>query len=91
MKLNIQPLRHCASANFARVQGLVLYPLNEFVLNWFRHYGVGLNAAEWLALAMVILVAIVPSIALLKPAIRLLTTKRNKSEKERNYWRIHIG
>jgi len=64
-------------------------------VNWFRHCGLGLHAGGWLALAMVILLALVPGTALLKLVTWLLKRKRdtNKSgdESEREYWRIHGG
>jgi hypothetical protein len=59
-------------------------------VNPFRHYGRGFHAGEWLALAMVILLALVPGIALLKLAI-WFTPERDKDERERDYWRIHGG
>jgi hypothetical protein len=60
-------------------------------VNWFRHYVPGFRAGEWRALAMVIVLAVVPSIALLKLVIRLLTLERDKDESERDYWRSHGG
>jgi hypothetical protein len=61
-------------------------------VNWFRHYGLGFHAG-WLALA--ILLALVPGIALLKLAFWLLTRERDadesEDESERDYWRIHGG
>jgi hypothetical protein len=65
--------------------------LKEFVVNWFKHYGNGVHACEWLSLAMVILLALVPGIALLKLAISLLTPERDKDESEEDYWRMHGG
>ncbi len=67
------------------------YRLKEFVVNWFRHYGLGFHAGDWVALAAVILLALVPGIALLKLVIWLLTPEREKDESERDYWRIHGG
>ena len=58
-------------------------------MNWFRHYGNGVHAGEWLWLAMVILLALVPGIALLKLVIWLLTPERDKDESEEAYWRMH--
>ena len=58
-------------------------------MNWFRHHGFGFHAGEWLALAVVILLALVPGIALLKLVIWLLTPERDKDESD--YWRIHGG
>jgi hypothetical protein len=65
--------------------------LKESVVNWFRHYGRGFHAGEWLALAMVILLALVPGIALLTLVTWLLTPERGKDESERGYWHIHGG
>jgi len=67
------------------------YRLEEFVVNWFRHYGLGFHAGGWLALAVVILLALVPGIALLRLVNWLLTSERDKDESERDYWRIHRG
>jgi uncharacterized iron-regulated membrane protein len=67
------------------------YRLKEFVVNWFRNYAFGSQAGEWLALAMVILLALVLGIALLKLVIWLLTPERDKDKSERDYWRIHGG
>jgi len=63
--------------------------LKEFVVNWFRHYGLGIHAGEWLTLAMVVLLALVPGIALLKLVIWLLIPERAKDESD--YWRMHGG
>jgi len=67
------------------------YRLKEFGVNGFRHYGLGFHAGEWHALAIVILLVLVPGIALLKLVIWLLTPRRNKDESERDYWRMHGG
>ena len=64
-------------------------------MNWFGHYAFGSHAGEWLAIALVILLALLSGIALLTLVIWLLTPERDtdksedKSEKE--YWRIHGG
>ena len=60
-------------------------------VNWFRHYGLGFHASEGLALAMVILLALVPGFALLRLVIWLLTPEPDKDESERDYWRTHGG
>jgi hypothetical protein len=62
--------------------------LKEFVVNWFGHRGLGFQAGDRLAFAIVILL---PGIALLKLVIWLLTPERNKDKSERDYWRIHGG
>jgi hypothetical protein len=49
------------------------------------------HPTEWLALAVVILMALVPGIALLRLAIWLLIPERDKDESETDYWRIHGG
>ena len=59
-------------------------------MNWFRPSGLGFHG-EWLALAMVILVALVTGIALLTLVIWLLTPERDKDDSERDYWRTHGG
>ena len=58
-------------------------------MNWFRHYGLGFHSGEWLASAIVILLAFVPGIALLKLVIWLLTPERDKDESGKDYWRRH--
>jgi hypothetical protein len=60
-------------------------------VNWFRHSGLHLHTGEWLALAIFILLTLVPGIALLKLVIWLLTPGSNKDKSERDYWRIHGG
>jgi hypothetical protein len=63
--------------------------LRELLVNWFRHYRLGIHAGEWLMLAKVTLLALAAGIALSKLAIWLLTPERDKDESERDYWRIH--
>jgi hypothetical protein len=63
--------------------------LKEFVVNWFRHFGLGFHAGEWRALAIVILLALVPGIALLKLVLWLLTPEHDKDQSERDYWHMH--
>ena len=60
-------------------------------MNWVKPYALGFHPGEWLALAMVILVALAAGVAVLKLVIWLLTPERNKDESERDYWRIHGG
>ena len=64
-------------------------------MNWFGHYAVGSHAGEWLAIALVILLALLPGIALLRLVIWLLTPERDTDESEdqseKEYWRIHGG
>ena len=68
-----------------------LPPLTQgvFVVNWFRHYAFGTHAGGWLALGMVILLALVSGIAVLKLVLWPLTPERDKDESD--YWRIHGG
>ena len=61
------------------------------VVNWLRHDGLGSQASEWLALAIVILLALVPGVALLKLVISRLARARDKDKSERDYWHIHGG
>jgi predicted nucleotidyltransferase len=58
-------------------------------VNWFRHVGIGFHSGEWLASAIVILLALVPGIALLKLVIWLLTPERDRDESGNDYWRRH--
>jgi hypothetical protein len=58
--------------------------LKRFVVNWFRHYGLGVHAREWLGL-----VVLVPGIALFKLVIWLLTPERDADESEKDYWGTH--
>ncbi|MCU1301286.1 MAG: hypothetical protein JWQ87_1570 [Candidatus Sulfotelmatobacter sp.] len=60
-------------------------------MNWFRHYGLGFHAGEWLARGTVVLLALVLGIAVLRLVIWLLTPKRDKDESETDYWRMHGG
>jgi hypothetical protein len=64
-------------------------------VNWFRHYGLGFHAGEWLALSTVILLALVPGVALSKLIFWLLTRGRDadasEDKSEKDYWRIHGG
>jgi hypothetical protein len=60
-------------------------------VNWFRHYGNGIHEGDWLSLAMVILLALVPDIALLRLVIWLFTPDRDKDESAEDYWRMHGG
>jgi hypothetical protein len=64
-------------------------------VNWFRHYGLGFHAGEWLALSTVILLALVPGVALSKLVFWLLRRGRDadasEDKSEKDYWRIHGG
>jgi hypothetical protein len=59
----------------------------EFVVNWFRHCAFGTHACEWLAIGMVIVLALVSGIVVLKLVIWLFVPERDKDEND--YWRIH--
>ena len=61
------------------------------MVNWFRNYGLVFHAGEWRVLAMVILLALVPGIALSELVIGLLTPEPDKDESERDYWHTHGG
>jgi len=58
-------------------------------VNWFGHCGLGFHAGEWLASAIVIL------IASLRLVFWFLTRKRDadesEGESEKEYWRMHKG
>jgi hypothetical protein len=64
-------------------------------VNRFSQYGLGFHAGEWLTLAMVILLALVPGIALSNFVFRFLTRGRDKDASEdaseKDYWRMHGG
>jgi hypothetical protein len=53
-------------------------------VNWFRQYGLGVHAREWLGL-----VALVAGIALFKLVTWLLTPERDADESEKDYWGTH--
>jgi hypothetical protein len=62
-------------------------------VNWFRQCAFGSHGAEWLALAIVILLSFASCIASLRFGSWLLTRQRDteetKSESEKEYWGIH--
>jgi hypothetical protein len=58
-------------------------------MNWSTHYPFGSHAAEWLA--VVILLALALCIGILKSVSSLLTHERDADESEKDYWRIHGG
>jgi hypothetical protein len=60
-------------------------------MNRFTNYPFGSHAAEWLALAVVILLALTLCIGTLKFVSSLLTDERDAAEPEKDYWRIHGG
>jgi hypothetical protein len=60
-------------------------------VTWFRHFGFGSQADEWLVLAMVLLLSFALCIASLKLLFWLLTRERDTDESEKEYWRIHGG
>jgi len=59
-------------------------------VNWFRRDGFGLHA-EWLALALVILLLFALCVVLLRLVCGLFKCKRGTDERENDYWRIHGG
>jgi len=62
-----------------------------FFMNWFTNYAFGSHAAEWLALAVVILLALALCTGTLKFIPSLFTHERDADESEKDYWRIHGG
>jgi hypothetical protein len=60
-------------------------------MNWFTNHAFGSQAAEWLALGVVILLALELCIGTLRFVYSLLTHERNEDESEKNYWRAHGG
>jgi hypothetical protein len=58
-------------------------------MNWFTNYPFGSHAAEWLAVA--ILLALALCMGTLKFVFSLLTHERDADESEKDYWRIHGG
>ena len=70
------------------------YRLKEFVVNWFRHYGLGFHAGEWRRLAMVISIALVPGRCLIKTChLAPYTRTRQRRERERllaHTWRVNV-
>jgi hypothetical protein len=60
-------------------------------INSLTNYPFGSHAAEWLALAVVILLALALCIGTLKFVSSLLTHERDTAEPEKDYWRIHGG
>ena len=65
--------------------------LRHVFMNWFTNYAFGSHAAEWLALAVVILLALALCTGTLKFIPSLFTHKRDADESEKDYWRIHGG
>ena len=55
---------------------------------WFRHYGHGFHAGEWLAFVLVILLLFALCIALLRLVFGLFECKGDTDESESDYWRM---
>jgi cytochrome b len=60
-------------------------------MNWFTNHAFGSHPAEWLALAVVILLALELCTGTLEFVSSLLTHERDAAESEKDYWRIHGG
>jgi hypothetical protein len=60
-------------------------------MNGFTNYPFGAHAAEWLALAVVILLALELCVGILEFVSSLLTHERVVRKSENEYWRIHRG
>jgi hypothetical protein len=60
-------------------------------MNWFTNHAFGFPAAEWFALAVVILLALALCIGTLKFVCSLLTHERDPAGSENDYWYIHGG
>ena len=60
-------------------------------MNWFTNYPFGSHAAEWLALGVVILLALELCTGILEFVSSLLTHERDAAESEKDYWPIHGG
>jgi hypothetical protein len=60
-------------------------------INSLTNYPFGSRAAEWLALAVVIFLALALCIGILKFVSSLLAHERDAAESEKDYWRIHGG
>ena len=60
-------------------------------MNWFTNHTFASHAAEWLALAVVILLALELCVGTLEFISSLFTHERNADEPEKDYWRIHGG
>jgi hypothetical protein len=58
-------------------------------MKWLTNYPFGSHAAEWLALAIVILLALELCVGTLEFVSSLLTHERDVRESENEYWRIH--
>ena len=58
-------------------------------MNWFTNYPFGSHAAKWLAVA--ILLALALCMGTLRFVFSLLTHERDTDESEKDYWRIHGG
>ena len=65
------------------------YRLRHVFLNWFTNHGFGSHAAEWLALAIVILLALELFTGIMEFVSSLFARKREAGESENDYWRIH--
>jgi hypothetical protein len=60
-------------------------------MNWFTNYPFASHAAEWLALAVVVLLALELCTGTLEFVSSLFTHERHADKSENDYWRIHGG
>jgi hypothetical protein len=60
-------------------------------MNRFIHYPFGSHTAEWLALAVVVLLGLELCVGTLEFVSSLFTHERDAAEPENAYWRIHGG
>jgi hypothetical protein len=60
-------------------------------MNWFTNHAFGSHAAEWLALATVILLALELCTGTLEFVSSLFSHERDANKPEKDYWRIHGG
>lgn len=60
-------------------------------MNWFAHHAFPSRTAEWLALAVVILLSLAFCIGVMKFVSSLLTGEHDTDKPENDYWHIHEG
>jgi hypothetical protein len=65
--------------------------IEHVFMNWFTNHTFASHAAEWLALAVVILLALELCTGTLEFVSSLFTHERDADEYEKDYWRVHGG
>jgi hypothetical protein len=65
--------------------------IEHVFVNWFKNDTFASHAVEWLALAVVILLALELCTGTLEFVSSLFTHERDAEESEKHYWRIHSG